>query len=356
VALRAAISPDGRHAALIVGANNAVGTGIAIVRTDGSDAGSVTTFTTADFDPQVDTFTELHWLSNTALLFAAGSAPQVYDFYVRDIAAPPKTIPLTKTTTGSKVPPFTQGGSTGNIAHMGSLFSDNRRYFYFVRARSGHPAWNIVGIDTRTLALIDITGSEFSGGTSSPILAARTNVASWYFRRHPTTNEMLFVAAKADGTKTRRDDNIWRFDPETASPAVQVTANKGHTARIEDVQRIDDLTLDPLGAYLAWTQGKGTAAADPENLFVQAWPAGQPIQISKSPPPGTEQGIRHGSIHFTPPPTPGICWVQGTGSRSEPAKNAVALWSMLLPGMAPLRLSGIPVATAKHILPLNGGR
>ena len=167
---------------------------------------------------------------------------------------------------------------------------------------------------------------------------------------------MFFVAGKTGTSVTNyNDDNVWRFDPETAGAAVQVTANNGNGLST-DVQRVDDLTLDSSGVYFAWTQGKGTAAADPENLFIQVWTGGLPIQVSKSPPASTPQGIRRGSIYFTPPPTPGICWVQGTDSRSTPSVNAVAQWSMLLPGKAPLRLSAMPVASARHILPLNGGQ
>jgi hypothetical protein len=233
------------------------------------------------------------------------------------------------------------------------LFSDNRKYIYFIVIRNNNNVHNIVGIDTSTFALIDITGSEFSRGTS-PNIRGGSLPSGMNFRRHPTTNEMFFVAANAD-TPIVYDDNVWRFDPETASAAVQVTANSGK-GLVADVQRIDDLTLDPLGIYLAWAQGKGTAVAEPENLFVQVWFGGTPIQVSKSPPPGIQQGIRRGSIYFSPPLTPGICWVQGTDSRSVPAANAVALWSLLLPGKAPLRLSDIPVATPKHILPLNCGK
>jgi hypothetical protein len=167
---------------------------------------------------------------------------------------------------------------------------------------------------------------------------------------------MLFIAGKTGTSATDyNDDNIWRFDPETGATAVQITANGG-SGLSTDIQRIDDLTMDPGGAHVAWTQGKGVAAADPENLFVQRWSAGLPIQISKSPPAGVPQGIRRGSIRFTPPPTSGICWVQGTDARATPAQNAVALWSLLLPGKAALRLSGPPVASTKHILLLNGGQ
>jgi hypothetical protein len=359
----AAISPDGKNAAIIIGPNNAsAASGIAIVPTDGSKAGSVTAFTTGEFDPQVIRYGELHWLSNTALLFAAGSGSVgslAFDYYVRDLSGTPRTIPLTKTTTGSKVVPFTQGGNTGNINVISSLFSDNRKYYYFVRGFASTAVglhMNLVGIDGSTFALIDITGSEFSGGTSPNIRALGSATPSWQFRRHPTTNHLFFIAGKTGTSATNyNDDNIWRFDPETAGAAVQVTANNGNGLST-DIQRIDDLTLDPLGIYVAWTQGKGVATADPENLFLQVWVAGTPIQISKSPPSATEQGIRRGSIHFSPPPTPGICWVQGTGSRSTPSANAVALWSMLLPDKAPLRLSGAPVPATRHILPLGCGQ
>ena len=48
---------------IIIGPNNAnAASGIAIVPTDGSKAGSVMAFTTGEFDPQVVRYGELHWL------------------------------------------------------------------------------------------------------------------------------------------------------------------------------------------------------------------------------------------------------------------------------------------------------
>ena len=358
--LRAAISPDGKNAAIIVGANGTASASIAIVPMDGSKAGSVAPFTPALFDPQVDTFGEVLWLTNSKLLFSAGTVSTSMDFYIHDIASTPTTINLTRTTTGAKTAPFTKGGNSGNIAVRGSFFSDNRKWFYFIRgftSTSDGVTTNVVGIKAATNELFDVTGKEFSSGGAPDIRAVSSSVYTWQWRRHPVTNEMLFIAAKDTGnTATRGDDEIWRFNPEFPWWAVQLTANNGSASSTSNVQRINDMVIQQNGALVAYSQGKGTSSLNPEDVFVTSTSSpAVTTQLSKTPVSGG-QGIRRGSIRFTVDPSAGLAWIQGTNSRTTPSVNVAAYWNILTGSPFPLLLSTPPKTTSKQMLMINASK
>jgi hypothetical protein len=361
--LRAALSPNGARAAFIIGTNSGVGTGIAIVRTDGSNAGAVAAFTTALFDAQVDTFGELLWLDDNRLLFGAGGTATSFDLYVHDVTGP-STTNLTKTTTGSLSVPFTAGGTTGNVNVQGSFVSDNRKFYYFLRsftATTDGLTTNLVGIEMATGRLFAVTGVEFGTGICCDLRAVSTTVYTWQFRRHPVTNQMYFIASSDTGNASlRADDQIWRFNPENGSHAVQVTNNTGTASSTANIQRIDDMVIQPSGGLVAYAQGVGTLTTVPEDVFVV--PANglmsASTKLSKTPASGG-QGIRRGSVFFTPAPgsgKAGVCWQQGTGSRVTTTANVEALWTTV-DGLTPLiRLTAAPVATARQVLILNASQ
>jgi hypothetical protein len=144
-----------------------------IVRTDGSDAGTVTSFTAGQYDPQVITMNEVWWITNTRVIFTArqqldgGRSLRVRHEATATISN------LTRTTTGSQVPPFTQGGTAGNVAVRGSFMSDNGAYYYFARGHADDhgPAWAPTGrgLNVSSMALFDVSGNEFSGGSTSSL-------------------------------------------------------------------------------------------------------------------------------------------------------------------------------------------
>lgn len=351
--LRGALSPDGKNAAIILGGNSTTVPGnIAIVPTDGSKAGTVTAFTAGQFDPKVIAFAELWWLDNNRLLFSAGSATSgPVDYYVYDMAAA-AIAPVTKTTDGAKTAPFCAGGTnTGTLYVMGSFLSDNGKYFYFVRRSSSttpNIPMNVVGLDTASLALFDVTGADFSSGTTPATRGYSTTIYTWLFRRSPATSETFFVAGKASASSSAYpDDEIWKFDPEAGTAAVQLTANNA-TGTTSTIVRIDDnLALRPGGLHLAWSQGKGTSTANPESVYVLPVAGGTPRLLSVVPATG---GIcvGRGTVAFTPAPVDGVVWVEGTNSRTVPSANTVAWWNGLAGG-TPLRLTAPPAAATKYI-------
>jgi hypothetical protein len=343
--------------AIILGANTATVPGqIAIVKTDGSQAGAVTAFTTGLFDPQVVTMGELWWLTNSKLLFTAGASTTTMDFYVHDITVP-STTPLTKTTTGSLVVPFTAGGTTGNIAVRGSFMSDNGLFYYFARgfttAAVGTFATEWIGINAITNAVFDVTGNGFSGGLSPSIRPVSTAVATWFPRRHGTTNELFYCTmTNKDSSTLFGDDEVWKFNPEVGTAAVQITANNGTATSSANIKRIQDLFLQTGGVRIAYAQGVGTLATVPEDLYVSTTTGGTPIKVSVTPTTGG-QGIHRGSVYFTATSPEGIAWVQGTNSRTITTLNTVAMWNLINANTAPVRLTAAPVATAKNIQIFN---
>lgn len=353
--IRAALSPDGSRVAITLGANTtAAPGGVAIVRTSGADAGNVTAFTAGQFDATVVGFWEVWWLTNNTLLFTAGSTSTATDYYLYDLGLTTITN-LTRTTNGSFVAPFCQGGThTGTIAVRGSLLSENGSFYYFARGYTSttlglNTDWK--GINTTTNALFDVTGNEFSGGTAPSLRPISTTMYTWFPRRHDVTNELFFACGTNSGVSaTYQDDQVFRFNPETGGVATQVTANTG-SGTTATVRRIQDLVLQTGGTLLAYAQGTGTATTTAEDLYVLPITGGTPTKVSVTPGSGG-QGIQRGSVHFVPGPLSGIVWAQGTNSRTAPTIATVAYWNHLTGG-APLRLTATPSATAKVIGVLN---
>ena len=133
--------------------------------------------------------------------------------------------------------------------------------------------------------------------------------------------------------------------------AVQLTANNGTGSSTDNTMRIDDLEINAVGIFVAYSQGLGTFDNGPEDLFMITLFGGTPIRISAAPGPGG-QCIARGSVRFTPA-SDGLVWVQGTGFRHQPMSDTVAFWNALAGGTTPLRLTSAPVATHKWIEILN---
>jgi hypothetical protein len=164
---------------------------------------------------------------------------------------------------------------------------------------------------------------------------------------------VVFVGAKDAGSSTQwGDDEIWRFAPNTAAAPTQLTANNNVAGTSTLARRIDDLVLQPSGTFGGYAQGIGTTNERPEELFVINLGGGAPIQIT---PPVTApgfQGIQRGGIRFQGPPAcPAIVWIQGTNSRVQPTEHVAAYWNSIPPmgSNVVLRLTGLPVAAAKHV-------
>ncbi len=317
------VSPDGGRVAFLTSAAQ-----LCVVRSDGSDAGSVTPVTQGRFAAQINQIHDVSWVSNTRVVFFAGRNPFEGDLYTYDTSTTTFTN-VTRTTTGSLVPPFTSGGTPGDVAIFGTLLSDNGRYLYFLRGfptGSGRNSIDWKGLDTATLAVFDVTGTEFSAG-SRPALRPLSSVATTLLpRRHPLTNELFFVAAKDTGTATTfADDEVWRFDPEAGTAAVQVTANNGTGGSAREVRRVGDLVLERAGTWVAWSWNRGFLG----DVFITPAAGGASRRVS----PVQGLALFPGSLRFTPPPVPGIAWVHFGGN---------AFWNGYSGATAPLRLATSP--------------
>ncbi|MCC6670269.1 MAG: hypothetical protein IT458_04360 [Planctomycetes bacterium] len=369
IGLKASLSPDGSLVAFCAGTRAvpaaATPGSVYVVKTDGSQAGAPVKVNGAGvFDPQVIYFVDVNFLSNTKLVFFAGTAStSTLDAYGYDVGTATVT-PLTKTTTGSTVAPFTAGGTTGNILHRGSFGSLNGNFRYFIRslATTSGIVNNVVGIQAATLALVDITGAEFAAGTAPAIGRGINYLGSyttdpWFalefqMRRSPTTNDVFFVAENGAGATTTvfNDANVFKFDAEAGTAAVQLTSYTG-TGASGATRGINNLTLSDDGTMLAFARRLGSSATNREDLFVMSTGGGAVTQIT--PVDTAALTISDGTIRFIGSPVNGIVWATCTGTTSISTTNTGAWFSLVSGQFAPLALT-VPGSTlGQYVLLLN---
>lgn len=366
---RVDLSPDGSRVAFLSGTNLAANpTQLYVAKTDGSQAGTLVSPTAGQFDPQVVYMCGVEFVTNNTVLFWAGtthtSLAGNLDLYAYDVTLNTLTN-LTRTTTGSLSAPFTQGGNTGNIIVHSTIKSDNGNWLYFVRGVNltitpGVFTKNIVGVDVSTLALKDITGSEFSAGTAPAIYRGATTRTTdpWaavetMLKKSPVGDMAYFAAENAAGATASlyNDANIFGFDMENGGQAVQITNYTTAGGTTAAVNYIQSMNISPDGQTIAFANRTGTVATNSEDVNVIATSAvlGTPLQLSTTAAGG--QTITDGSIVFTGAPVNAVVWSRGTGSTTIPTANTVAQWRPISGSGPVVNLSEAPVATpAKAVL------
>ncbi len=366
---RVDLSPDGSRVAFLSGTNLAANpTQLYVARTNGADAGTLVPVTGGLFDAQVVYMCGVEFVTNNTVLFWAGtthsSSAGNLDLYAYDVGLNTVTN-LTRTSTGSLVPPFTQGGNTGNIIVHSTFKSENGNWLYFVRGVNltlvpGAFRKNIVGVNVNTLALKDITGSEFSAGTAPDIYRGATTRTTdpWcavetQLKKSPVGDMAYFAAENAAGATASlyNDANIFGFDMENGGQAVQLTnfATAGGTT--STVNYIQSMVVSKDGLHVAFAKRTNTVSTASEDVFVIATSSvvGASTQLSTSAAGG--QTITDGSIQFTGGPVDAVVWSVGTGSTTIPTANTVAQWRPIDLSCPVLNLSQAPVATpAKAVL------
>lgn len=367
VGKRVDLSPDGARVAFLGGTNLVADpTRLYVARTDGSDAGTLTAVTAGLFDPQVVYMCGVEFVTNNTVLFWAGTTHSStlgnLDLYAYDVTLNTVTN-LTQTTTGSTVAPFTQGGNTGNIIVHSTFKSENGNWLYFLRGDNRTTTVfekNIVGVDVNTLALKDITGSEFSAGTAPAVYRGATTRTTdpWVavetlLRKSPVGNMAYFADENAAGATAAlfNDANIFGFDMENGGQAVQITNFTTAGGTTATVNYIQSMNISPDGQTIAFAMRTGTSTANSEDVFVISTSAvlGTPTQLSVTAAGG--HTITDGSIHFTGTPVNAVVWSVGTGSTTVPTANTVAQWRPISAFGPVIDLSEPPVAApAKAVL------
>jgi hypothetical protein len=363
---RADLAPDGARVAFLGGTNLAADpTRLYVARTDGTQAGALVPVTGGWFDPQVVYMCGVEFVTNTTVLFFAGTTHSAttgnLELYAYDVVTNTVTN-LTRTTTGATTPPFTAGGNTGNIIVHSTFKSDNGNWFYFLRGDNRTSLVfhkNFVGVNVNTLQVKDITGSEFSGGTAPAVYRGATTrtIDPWVavdtmLRKSPAGGMAYFASEMAAGASAAvyNDANIFAFDIENGGEAVQVTNYTLTGGTPATVNYLQSLTISPDGQALAFALRTGTAATTSEDVFVIAANAvrGTPTQLSVSAAGG--QTITDGSIHFTGAPVDAVVWSKGTGSTTVPTANTVAQWRPMSGSGPEVDLSEPPVASPAKML------
>jgi hypothetical protein len=160
--------------------------------------------------------------------------------------------------------------TAGTIVPEGGFFSPNGRYYYFSRGISDANATgasltktNLVCVDTQTLKLINITGSEFSGATT--LDTANTNTVCENFNWHLTLAggnfpSLCYFAAPML-TNTPNTMQVWAFDQNFPSAALQLTSD---TSAGATVQNVESLVGSPYSMGCAWYWTRNSSGAQSE--------------------------------------------------------------------------------------------
>lgn len=324
--IKSSLSPDSSKIAFVGFTGTSGFTGLYVAATDGSTP-----------NPTVKTvagalhYGEVNFVNNDQVVFTAGVSNTTTDFYSYTVSS--DTI--------------TRLTNTGNMQTRGTFSSRNGNWLYFVRGTSSTTALvnNIVAIDTTTLALRDITGSEFSGGTAPSIYRGATTRTTnpWYalefmLRRSPVGNDAFFVAENAAGATSAvfNDSNVFKFDIENAGQAVQLTSLTG-TGTTAQVRYQQSLMISGDGQYVAWAERVGTAVTNAEDVYVMSAAGGTVRKLSNA---AAGQTITDGSVHFTCNPPTGVVWSLGGGtSTATPNTNTQVQWAPLTGTSAALPLT-----------------
>ncbi|MHC4944317.1 MAG: hypothetical protein ACYTG7_14980 [Planctomycetota bacterium] len=193
-------------------------------------------------------------------------------------------------------PPFTVFGT---LLPFGLFPSEDGRYLFFFRAATGKTyletkKMNLVGIDRENdYSLFDITGGEFSQG-AAPDLDFETGSAHndvWW--RAEAVNlllvtgekeRLMFFTAKYLDAFADHCNQVFRVDLETPAPAIPLTCfvfddDDGLEPDENQPGLIDNLVVDPSGAYLAFSRSDrvhnpidGTEGAWEDLYMVQTAP------------------------------------------------------------------------------------
>src|SRR5690606_28657234 len=243
----------------------------------------------------------------------------------------------------------------GDIRTRGQFWSRNRQWWYFVRSDDAGTVNNLVGVHASTVALRDITGSEFSHG-GAPALrtgALDTTTDPWFARemqlRFADDGWAYFTARRTtDAANVWEDANVFRFDVERGGEAQMLTAFTGR-GPAHDVVHMDSLTISRDGKLLAWAQRHGTGPTAHEEVFMIPAAGGPASKMSRA--SGNRQEITDGSICFTRSPASGLVWSAGSGAVSVPASLTRIEWVPLGGPSIPLVLAPPPgPATGYQVL------
>ena len=209
-------------------------------------------------------------LSNTLddavdLYLADGN--NLYFFYGLDTSATDRTMDLfhfdastgvlSNVTRPSLVAPYT---TAGTVLPEGFFVSPNGRYFYFARAlTAASTKTTLVGVDTVTKKAFNITGNEFSGGTTADTFnpSGVGDNFSWHLSYFGGLYPSLCTFSAATTAAATASQHIWLFDANFPTAAIQITAETPGVA-----QNVESLTGSPvsLGMVWAWTRATSNLA------------------------------------------------------------------------------------------------
>ncbi len=287
---RADFSPNGQRVAWVAqNGNSALTEYLQIGRTSGADFGAVPhvvgPWAPTSVYANNRILTSLRWADNDTVVFMMGSndsndplnlegaSPIEYDLFSYTISTD-TMVNLTNTSTPGG--PGTGFTSLGKIIPGGSFESESGDFLYYIRGGtsgiastlpSGTKVANIIGVNTSTLQVFDVTGVEFSGTSLIPDLTLGDGAKYWPIQS-ATAFEMTDATGVQDGriffagrrlSATGEDPgraDVYVVDTEFPFLAFPVTNTT------EDDAVVTNITADPTQGRVAFARTFDANPAD----------------------------------------------------------------------------------------------
>jgi hypothetical protein len=325
-----------------------------LAATDGSSAENNKRLSNA-FGGQANDCRDPNFVDENNLVFFYGNdqgSVFAMDLYRYEIAADRFTN-LTKTS-GEISPPYT---ALGKVHSRGEFFSDSRRFLYFLRdaatTKGGRDAANVVGLDTTTWTVFDLTGSEFSGGfvpdVNGSVDGSQNNsqAFTWGFMRGggPLKNIIFFKAYFADADI--KVDQLFLFDMENPFAALPLTAF------IDDSLFIRNITPTVFGPFAAFSSGIGIDQSFQKLYMIDVSHLSLKVL-------DTNLAVQNGSFAWLPPivqgptATPGsLSWVVGVDPPVNPFTGVQMRFLDLEPGAAIKTFTIVGGSELDHVIEVH---
>ncbi|MFO0981556.1 MAG: hypothetical protein U1E76_07345 [Planctomycetota bacterium] len=344
----AGISPSGRWVAYYKDRSNA--DDLFLASTDGSFAENNKRVSSV-FGSGVDDGRDPVFTDDDHLVFWYGSdsgPPFKMDLY-RYRISDNSYYNLTNTS-GERVLPFTK---TGTIYSRGEFFSASRRYMYFIRdnrkTSQGNELANVIGLDTVSWLVFDLTGSEFSSGwvpdVNGSIDSSSPKAETWSFMKGAGSmkNLMFFKAYYAD--RTPKTDQLFLFDTENPFSAIPLS----NLTQADFFMR--NISPASFGPFVAFTGSDDSTSQSVYVLDVSH------LQLSLL---DSNKSIQNGSLVFLPPIAQGndaapasLVYVIGTTPEANPTTNVQARFLDLEPGATPVTFPIVGGSELVHVLNID---
>ena len=347
-----AVSPNGTRVAYCVTASNREDVWIADA--DGSTAGQNlhVTIDTKFTHPSMNDARDLQWMNEDDLVFYFGDDTNPFDMDLFRYQASTQAVSNLTVSNADGVdesqPPFTR---VGTIHPRGHFVGPSGRYLFFFRdgapPSQGADAVNLIGVDSHTWQVFDLTGNEFSDGWVPSIKGTDSSPAGseFFVRSSGCDNSFYWFRTALAGESF--DHQIFGFDADFPFAAFPLTRFSGAGA-----WRINDLVPGGFGPVAVAAAGTSVSA---EDIYIVDLLHARLTNLT-----ATGNAITHSSdgIRFAEPRgdnPAGVIYAYGTGPSERPNVGVrVDFFRVDESGTLPTSITGVPYDEFFHVLSAIG--